>query len=132
MGLRIGNGDPAGEDPMEGRSLPPPALVVLSFLSRDTNSSLPEPADRREDDPSEMFDAAPDSNSEVLRARNGGRATGRLLGLTLVPIPGNAVLELFGAGRTNRSAIEAEGGERGNDVLNGKLPGGEVVRESRC
>lgn len=132
LGLRMGNGDPAGEDPMEARSLPPPALVMLSFLNRDANSSFPEPADRLEDDPSEIFEAAPESNPEVLRGRSAGNAMVRLLGLGLELIPGNVALGLDCTGRTKRSATEVDGGERGKDVLSGKLLGGEVVRESRC
>ena len=36
-----------------------------------------------------------------------------------------------GGGSTKRSATDADGGERGNDVRNGRLPG-ELASESRC
>lgn len=67
--------------------------------------------------------------------REGDCARPPLPGLILrPPIPpelGKLVRELFVGGRTKRSAM-AEGGDLGRAVRRGRLPGGEVVSESRC
>ena len=48
------------------------------------------------------------------------------------PTVGNEVVrELTGGGMTNRSAADADGGERGKEVRIGRLPG-DVDNESRC
>jgi hypothetical protein len=128
LGLRLDNGDAAGDEPSEGL---PPTLAALSFRRREI-SSLAEPTDLRDDDPSEIPDPAAESKPEVWYGRRGGKATVRLPGLRLVPTAGKGALGLEGGGKTNRSATETDGGDRGNDVRRGRLFGGEVVRESRC
>jgi hypothetical protein len=121
-GLRMGDGEPPGEDPRDGSSFPPPTLVVLSFLNRATGSSFPEPHDLRDDEPSEIAEAAADSKPEMARVREGSAPTPRLGGLTLrpaLPVTGNGVAELDGGGRTNLSATDGttRGGDR--DVRTG-------------
>lgn len=66
------------------------------------------------------------------RRRTEGSATFCMRGLPLLPTVGNEVVRaLTGGATTNRSANDADGGERGNDVRMGRLPG-DVDNESRC
>ena len=120
-----GEGEPGEEPKLSRRS-----------LEANWGSSFAEPIDRLEDEVSEIPDAAPESRPEIVRGRSeGDRIRPPLLGLTLrarvPPVLGALFRALFVGGRTKRSAM-ADGGDLGRAVRRGRLPGGEVVSESRC